>query len=126
MAMAVIPAQLAHAATIPVPCSVPALVTAINTANSTGGDDTINLAGGCTYTLTTPDNAANGLPVISTNVTINGYGATITRDPSAPSFRILAVASTGTLTLNTATISGGKAPDCPNPVANVCGGGIAN
>jgi hypothetical protein len=39
-----------------VPCSVPALVTAINTANNAPGDDTINLAGGCTYTLVTPDN----------------------------------------------------------------------
>src|SRR6266496_4785379 len=74
VAMAAIPAQAAQAATIQVPCSVPALVAAINTANSTSGADTLNLAGGCTYTLTAPDNAANGLPVITSDITINGNG----------------------------------------------------
>ena len=133
MAVAAIPAQAAHAATIPVPCSAAALVAAINTANSTAGAQTLNLAGGCTYTLVAPDNAANGLPVITSDITINGNrngpGSTITRDPSAPSFRILAVGSAGTLTLNFTTIRGGKADtDCPGipdePIA--CGGGINN
>src|SRR5215211_7350975 len=125
IAIAAIPAQVARAATVP--CSVPALVTAINAANSKAGDDTINLARGCTYTLVAPDNAANGLPVITSNITINGHDATITRAPSAPSFRILAVASAGTLTLHTLTISGGKAPDCPSPFPPpICGGGISN
>jgi hypothetical protein len=129
VAMAAIPAQVAQAATITVRCSVPALVAAINTANSTPGAHILNLAGGCTYTLVAPDNAANGLPVINSDITINGSGngngpgATITRDPSAPGFRILAVASTGKLTLNSVTTSGGAATDCPG-FDGICGGGI--
>jgi hypothetical protein len=73
------------------------------------------------------DNAFNGLPVITTDITINGSGATITRASSAPSFRILAVSSAGILTLNRLTISGGLADaDCPNPFPTICGGGIAS
>lgn len=81
------------------------MVAAINSANGSGGG-TITLAGGCTYTLVAPTTRANGLPVITATVTIQGNGATITRASSAPSFRILGVASGGTLTLNALTISG--------------------
>ncbi|MCP5097453.1 MAG: hypothetical protein GY943_18055, partial [Chloroflexi bacterium] len=49
---------------------------------------------------------ANGLPDISSQITIEGNGSTIERDSGAPSFRILAVAQLGELTLNEATISG--------------------
>ncbi|MFL4904942.1 hypothetical protein ACJ6WF_17565 [Streptomyces sp. MMS24-I2-30] len=38
----------ASAATLPVACSETALRNAINTANSTPGSDTLNLAPGCT------------------------------------------------------------------------------
>lgn len=117
----------AQADTAKVPCSVPALITAINEANSTPGAHTLDLAGGCTYSLVAPDNAANGLPVVTSDITINGHHATITRDPSALGFRILMIARTGTLSLNAATISGGMATmDCPNAAAGVCGGGINN
>src|SRR3954469_8643607 len=75
------PAQAAHAPAIPVRCSVAALVTAISAANSAGGARTLNLARGCTYTLVDPDNAANGLPVITGEITINGSHSTIRRDP---------------------------------------------
>jgi hypothetical protein len=127
LAMAVMPAQLVYAATFTVPCSVPALVVAINTANSTAGADTLNLAGGCIYTLVSPDNAANGLPVITTDIIINGNGTTITRDPSASAFRILEVTHGGNLTLNRSTLSRGVAADCPDfPGIGICGGGIAN
>ena len=65
---------------------------AINTANSNGEPDTINLATNGTYTLTavnnTTSNGANGLPAIrheSSNVVsdliINGNGATLQRAP---------------------------------------------
>jgi hypothetical protein len=74
--------------------------------------------------LTTADNEANGLPVISSTITIKN--ATISRSGSAPAFRILAVAGTGNLTLKSVTISGGLAPDCPSQTGDVCGGGIAN
>ena len=127
MALAVVSAQPAQGATIQVPCSVPSLIGAINTANHTVGADTLNLASGCTYILVARDNAFNGLPVITSDITINGSGATITRASSAPSFRILAVSSAGILTLNRLTVSGGLADaDCPNPFPTICGGGIAS
>jgi hypothetical protein len=127
MVLAAVSAQPAQGATIRVPCSVPSLIGAINTANDTAGTDTLNLAGGCTYTLVARDNAFNGLPVITTDITINGGGATITRAASAPSFRILAVTSAGILTLNKLTVSGGLADaDCPNPFPTICGGSIAS
>jgi hypothetical protein len=127
MALAVVSAQPAQGATIQVPCSVPSLIGAIDTANGTVGADTLNLASGCTYILVARDNAFNGLPVITSEITINGSGATIARASSAPSFRILAVSSAGILTLNRLTVSGGLADaDCPNPFPTICGGGIAS
>jgi len=117
----------AQAATLRVPCSADALVAAINIANGTVNADSIELSHGCTYTLAMPNNAANGLPLISSEMTINGRGATITRDRSAPAFRVLAVADTGTLTLVAATISGVKAAtDCGEYPGAICGGGIYN
>jgi hypothetical protein len=52
------------------------LVGAINAANTTGGG-TINLTQGCDYALTSVDNGGNGLPVVTTRITVNGNGATI-------------------------------------------------
>ncbi|MGW2701136.1 hypothetical protein [Streptomyces sp. NPDC001340] len=130
----VLPVPFAHAATVDVRCSVRDLVEAINTANGSPGADTLQLARKCTYKLTSPDaaNPANGLPAITSEITIDGNGARITRAKSAPAFRILFVAGTGTLTLNKTTIKGGKATDCPGapvppfPPGQVCGGGINN
>ncbi len=114
-----------------VPCSAQALIEAIKKANSSPGADILHLARRCTYKLTAPDagNAPNGLPIITSDITIEGRDATITRDSSAPAFRILFVDSTGTLTLNKITISGGRATtlDCPLfPGEGTCGGGILN
>lgn len=50
-----------------------------------------------------------GLPVISSEITIEGHGATIQRDSVAPDFRILHVR--GNLTLKETTISGGVGQD---------------
>jgi CSLREA domain-containing protein len=78
------------------------------------GADTINLPPG-TYTLTAVDNAAfgkTGLPVITSAITINGAGATITRDPAAPEFRLFLVSGAGNLTLNAIRLTNGVAqPD---------------
>ncbi|MGW5202958.1 hypothetical protein [Streptomyces spiralis] len=131
MAGLAFPAPFAHASeAVPVRCSARALVQAINTANSRPGPDTLRLTRKCTYKLTAsdPGNAANGLPAITSEITIDGNGATITRDKSAPHFRILFVESTGTLTLNKTTISRGRATDCPGFPGRgfVCGGGINN
>jgi hypothetical protein len=98
---------------------VACLIDAINEANANGQTNTIRLAAG-TYTLTAVNNAANGLPLITSPLTITGRGAETTiieRDASAPGFRILQVAPTGTLTLKRLMLRGGSASG---------GGGIAN
>ena len=63
-------------------------------------------------TLTAVNNityGSNGLPVMTSAITIEGNGNTISRQSGSPDFRILAVGSGGNLTLNSATISGGIA-----------------
>ncbi|MEW2260071.1 hypothetical protein [Streptomyces sp. NPDC047869] len=126
------PALPAYAGSTHVPCSVQALVKAISAANASPGADTLRLERKCTYRLLTPNNAGNGLPTITSRITIDGNGATITRARSAPDFRILHVGVAGDLTLNKTTISGGVATDCPGapsppfPPGIVCGGGIDN
>jgi hypothetical protein len=111
LALAVSIVQVSHA-DINVACGdVSELVAAINTANSVGGD-TISLASECTYGLTTVDNngtnGANGLPVITSPITINGNDAAITRATEL-SFRIFEVANGGHLTFNNLTVSNGRA-----------------
>jgi chitodextrinase len=95
------------------PCTAAALISAITAANSTNG--TVTLTSGCTYTLTAINNTTDaggvGLPVITGKVTIQGSGATIARSSATgtPVFRIFDVASAGSLTLNSVTISNGLA-----------------
>src|SRR5262249_40676852 len=99
---------------------VAGLVADINTANTNNdpNGNTINLTAGSTYNLTTINNfwyGPDGLPAISSNLTINGNGATIQRDSSAPNFRLFFVSSgrsglpMGTLTLNNLTLQNGRA-----------------
>jgi hypothetical protein len=103
---------------------VACLIDAINQANANGEANTITLEAG-TYTLTasvSPPAPGNGLPVITSTLTITGQGAETTiieRDPSAPPFRILHVAAAGSLTLRRLTIRGGEG-------GGVGGGGILN
>ncbi|MFZ1475554.1 MAG: CSLREA domain-containing protein, partial [Anaerolineae bacterium] len=100
------------------------------------GADVIELASSANYILDTIDNSANnrggnGLPVITSQITINGNGSTIKRssDANTPAFRIFYLytadnltlnnLSTGAnLTLNNITISNG------HPSTNWDGGGI--
>ena len=114
-----------------VPCSgasggAAGLVAAINAANA-GGGGTINLAPGCTYSLTSANNmtaGANGLPVITSPITINGSGTTIAGNNS--NFRIILIAGAagGRLTLNGITVTGGNASGQQPPAS--FGGGIFN
>lgn len=110
---------------------VAGLINAINTANSNGQDNTINLATG-TFTLTAVDNTnegANGLPSITGKMTIHGAGDNITviqRNGNAPSFRIFHVAATGTLTLKGLTVEGGFIECCIDGFVSNIGGGISN
>jgi hypothetical protein len=97
---------------------VSCLIAAINEANANRQKkNTIRLEAG-TYTLTAVDNTtaenplpvANGLPVITSSLTITGQRAEMTiieRDTSAPLFRILNVAAAGALTLQRLTLRGG-------------------
>jgi hypothetical protein len=91
------------------------LLDAINQANTNGEANTITLEAG-TYTLTAVDNTTdgpNGLPVITSPLTITGEGAEttiITRDARAPSFRILHVGAAGSLALEGLTLRGGNLP----------------
>jgi predicted outer membrane repeat protein len=100
-----------------VPCSTAALVAAFNTANSAGGG-TINLAAGCHYMLTSPDNGENGLPVVTSPIAVNGNGATI---DGTGSVRILEVDGPGgNLSLQNVTLTGGSA-DVGGAIANIGG-----
>ena len=113
-----------------------ALIEAIDNANADAqthsdcvagnGADTIVLPTKSTQSLTAVDNditvGPTGLPVISSTVTIRGRNSTIQRESSAPPFRILAVASSGDLTLHSTTVSGGRSEGYPLPG----GGGVFN
>jgi hypothetical protein len=94
---------------------VACLIDAINQANANGEANRITLRRG-TYTLTAVDNGSgedtNGLPVITSSLTIRGQGAETTiieRDTGAPFFRILSVAAAGTVTLQRLTLRNGLA-----------------
>jgi len=105
-----------------VDCNVPDLISAINHANTNPAHSTLELDPGCTYTLTAVDNTAtssfdgstfdygdNGLPQITTQITINGNDATIIRESGVPSFRIFFITDTGNLTINDLTLENGFA-----------------
>jgi hypothetical protein len=115
--LALVPIQVAHAdpPSTNVDCTPNDLINAISSAVSSGGA-VLSLAQGCLYGLSNPvldpiqdpNLGPNGLPVITQKLTINGNGATITRQPtSTTSFRIFAVL--GDLTLNDVTLTNGAA-----------------
>ncbi|MBX3011479.1 MAG: hypothetical protein KF832_08215 [Caldilineaceae bacterium] len=125
LALAIGQPTLVYAATITVGTTAPtvavdsvcSLIEAIINANddaqthldcATGdGADTINLSGN-TYTLTAPYLDAAGLPVITSEITIAGAGATIEREAGSDPFTILYVTDSGALTLEHTTITGGE------------------
>jgi len=102
------------------------LIAKIEAANANGEADIINLQAGNDYTLTIPytisgatlQTTRNGLPMINSAITINGNGAAIKRSDAAgtPAFRILQVTETGSLTLNSVSISNGGKENGPTAV----------
>jgi hypothetical protein len=96
---------------------VAGLIAAINSANGDALPDTIALAPSV-YSLGTAAETVvddegkvshvDGLPRISSPITIQGNGATIQRAAGAPAFRILHVVTGGALTLEAVTVSGGE------------------
>lgn len=92
------------------------------------GVDTISLPASNTHTLTMVNNTdpygyqPTGLPVISTEITIEGNGSTIARDNGSPNFGIFSIVDSGNLTLQDTTVSGGSLPsDSGGGVFNHCG-----
>jgi CSLREA domain-containing protein len=76
------------------------------------GADVIVLPLGETFTLTQVDSGFspdfNALPVITSDITINGAFSSLTRDSTAADFRIFKVNVTGKLTLNDLVLGGGS------------------
>jgi len=76
-------AGVASAASRTVGCgNTASLISAINDANATPEPDTIALTAGCTYQLAAKhndDDGGNGLPSITSPITIAGNGAKIVR-----------------------------------------------
>jgi hypothetical protein len=93
-----------------------AAITAANTDAASGGcpagsgADTLVLPAGGTITLTAVDNTTtdgpNGLPVVTSTITIAGQGSTLQRG-GTETFRLLAVGSGGYLTVQALTLKGG-------------------
>jgi|GEM_PF-1513408 len=114
------------------------LTNAINNANTDtdtdgaggcpagNGADVLNLAANKTYLLKAVDNnfaGPNGLPLVTSEITINGHNAAIKRSNATgiDDFRILQVANNGKLTVNDLKVTGGSLS-----VNNQYGSGILN
>jgi hypothetical protein len=105
--------------TINVPCSSAALIAAIHTANGLG-PSTLRLQPHCTYNITTPATASDGLPVITGDITLAGRtGTQIRRSPAAVlSYRIVEVAGGGRLTARDVTITNGRTAAAGGAILN--------
>ena len=129
LAVALQSAVTAWGATIVVETTDPAavadglcsLVEAIDNANADAqvhadcppgaGADVIELGTGLTYTLNEAHGvSATGVPEIESEITINGHGSTIQRNPGALQFRLVFIDAAGNLTLNDLTLSNGFTP----------------
>ena len=93
------------------PADVAGLVAAINTANTNGQSDTIDL-GGQVFTLTVVDNSLdgpNGLPAVLPDggSTLTIRNGTIERTAAAPALRLLRVAAGASLALESLALQGG-------------------
>lgn len=106
------------AATINVECDVTALVNAVTTAEANGESDTLNLANNCRYLFTAANFdgmaasralGASALPLINSEMTINGNGSIIERAESAANFRHIVVDTDGNLSLNKLSFLNGRA-----------------
>jgi hypothetical protein len=99
-----------------VPCDSDKLIQALVFANENHGG-VLNLAKGCTYSLTRSDagdgTGPNGLPVITDNVVLKGHDTKIVRDATAEEFRILNVGRGGNLTVKGLTIKNGQTRALP-------------
>ncbi len=111
----VVPAP-AMAATIVVGggCTLADAITAANTDSAAGGctagsgADVIQLTGDVTLTTVDHfDEGDNGLPAVTSEIVVEGNGFTVARMAGAPDFRPFFIDTTGDLTLENVTVSGG-------------------
>jgi Big-like domain-containing protein len=114
----------ASAADFNVACGdVAGLKTAINTANTNGEPDTINLGANCSYALSVPDNTPSygptGLPVITSEIILFGHGSTISH--AGVAYRLLAVEN-GSLSVFNTTFTNGFSPQKGGAIHVSCGG----
>lgn len=114
-------------------CTLRDAITAANTAAVAGGCDgtggapyLVVLVAGPEYLLKSVDNSdpdgPNGLPIIDTDITIDGQSKEIRRDDhsvSSPLFRIFNVSTGATLTIKDVTVASGGGQ-------GIDGGGILN
>lgn len=99
-------------------CNLAAAIQAANADAPSGGcpagqgDDTIVLTGDVPLTAVAEVGfqGDNGLPTVTSTITIDGRGHEIERTSALADFRILTVAGTGDLTLQNTTVSGGRVP----------------
>src|SRR5580658_10376878 len=112
---------------------VAGLITAITTLNG-GSGGFIELAQNGQYVVTAPNNwwyGPNAFPAISSNIYIEGNGATISRQSGAPNFRFFYVSGgfstipVGTLTLDNLTLQNGLAQGGRGGNGISSGGGAA-
>ncbi len=116
-------------------CTLREAITAANTdaafngCPAGSGADVIVLQPNAVYVLDEVDNTdhgPNGLPPITTPITITGQGATIERSAGAPDFRLFYVSDSGSLTLLDLTLRRGQARGgAGGPSGNGGGGGGA-
>lgn len=120
-------------------CTLPEAIVAANLDTASGvqagecpagsGADVIQLEAGQLYSLTTVDNqldGPNGLPSISSAITLEGNGATLERSTlsTTPEFRLLHIGPAGDLTLRNITLQNGRLTVADATVKN--GGGVYN
>nr|MBA2491170.1 hypothetical protein [Gammaproteobacteria bacterium] len=109
-------------------CTLVDAITAANNDVATGGcsagsgADTLGLSGNLTLTAVNTDlYGPTALPAVTSAITVEGNGATISRASGAPDFRLFAVDSTGSLTLRKTKITGGRLSG-----VDALGGGLFN
>lgn len=105
--VAAVPAELNTAIVVDgTTCTLADALTAANNDTATGGCPAGS--GADVLELTNQVDLTAALPSITSTITIEGNGHTIART-GGPDFRLLTIANTGHLTLNNATITGGRA-----------------
>ena len=116
-------------------CTLRDAITAENQDKVTGGcvagtgADTIVLEAGATYVLTEVDNdtaGPNGLPVIASEIQIDGNGARIERSREAPAFRLLYIGPSGILEMRGLALANGLTGNDAETGTSFDGGGIYN